>query len=131
MLSGFPWREVLGVALGGATGSLLRYGVGEVLASYTKSPFPLAILLVNVLGCLLIGMLSQAAPTYDLPEWLRTALATGFLGGLTTFSTFGLDTYRLAYADEWLLAVANVGLNLLFGLVAIGAGIWIIRALSE
>ena len=131
MPSGFPWREVLGVALGGAAGSLLRYGVSLLLETHPKAPFPFAILLVNVAGCFLIGLLSQAAQSYPVPEWLRITLATGVLGGLTTFSTFGLDTYRLAFTGEWLLSLANVAANLLLGLVAIGAGMMLVRAVSE
>ena len=87
----------LWVALGGAIGSVLRYSVGLALPRANGSgAFPLGTLLVNALGCFLIGILFAVLSAKDFdknPGWLLGAV--GLLGGFTTFSTFGLDTLRL------------------------------------
>lgn len=131
MESLFPWREVVGVALGGACGSLVRYGVGVLFARASTTPFPLAILLINVTGCFLIGMLGQwCEPPSSVPAWLRVALGAGFLGGLTTFSTFGYDTFRLMATSEWPLAALNIAANVVLGLLAVGTGMQVMRLLT-
>lgn len=87
----------LWVSLGGAIGSVLRYAIGLLLP---KSPdlcsIPVSTLVVNGLGCLIIGGLFAVFPKENLdtnPAWLFGAI--GILGGFTTFSTFGLDAFRL------------------------------------
>jgi CrcB protein len=124
-----PWREILGVAIGGALGSLARFGVTTLLAA-KQGGFPWAILVVNVVGCLLIGIVSQWAITSSAPDWLKVLLATGFLGGLTTFSTFGENTFRLLLAEHWLLAGSNIAANLLLGLAAVALGMKLAQGFS-
>jgi CrcB protein len=120
--------EVLGVAIGGSLGALSRYGVGVACEFLTTSSFPWAILVVNCVGCFLFGLVAAAMSEVDPAYyWLRVALATGFLGGLTTFSSFGFDTYRLLEASDWTLAFLNVAANMLTGLAAVAAGVWLGR----
>jgi CrcB protein len=122
-------REMAAVAVGGATGSLLRWAVGLALQKIAPgSTFPWSILVVNAVGCLLIGMLGEWFTLYHhLPVWWRLLLVTGFLGGLTTFSSFGYDTLALFEAKHAGLALANIAGNLLLGLGAVWLGIAIVR----
>ena len=107
------------VGLGGAAGSVLRYAVGLYFA---RSSFPYATLLVNALGCLLIGM---ALPAWNrtpvLSEEARLLLVVGFLGGFTTFSAFGHETAVLLQLGPTRAAV-NVGANVVLGVLAVLVG---------
>jgi len=84
------------VALGGAAGSLARWGLSGGVRQATGLAFPWGTLAVNVIGCAAIGALAAWAPRWGLPEPWRVALQVGVLGGFTTFSSFGLETFRLA-----------------------------------
>lgn len=86
-------KDVLLVGLGGAVGSLGRYGVGYVVARMVGVDFPWGTLLVNVLGGLAMGLLTaRVGPEH---EAMRLLLGVGVLGGFTTFSTFSLEAVRL------------------------------------
>jgi len=87
------------------------------------SGFPFGTLVVNVLGCLLIGLLHGVAETKQIisPE-LRLFLMIGLLGGFTTFSTFGYETLALMHDAEIFRAVGNVILQILMGLIAVWVG---------
>ena len=136
-------RDALFVALGGSLGALARYGVGLVFPHTSGKHFPVATLLVNVVGCLLIGMIGQLLQRFAadasvkpnasellLITTLRHAVIVGFLGGLTTFSAFGWDTTRLLLDDKPLLALANIAANLLAGLFAVWLGIMLVKIWS-
>ena len=136
-------RDALLVALGGTLGALARYAVGLALPHTPGKHFPIATLLVNVVGCLLIGMIGQLLQRFAadasvkpnasellLIATLRQAVIVGFLGGLTTFSAFGWDTTRLFLDDRPLLALANIAANLLAGLFAVWLGIMLVKMWS-
>lgn len=112
-----PLREVLLVALGGALGSTARF-LSATAMTRLYPAFPFGTLLVNVLGCFLMGML--AGWTSD--RTLRAALGVGMLGGFTTFSAFGGDTLALAQGGSLRLAAINVIANVGLGLLAVWAG---------
>jgi len=116
--------KLLFIALGGGAGAVARYLVAGWGQSLTAGSFPLGTLLVNVTGCLLIGWLASvlAGPVL-VREELRMALLVGFLGGFTTFSTFGFETGNLLSDGEWAQAAWNLGLSNGLGLVAIFAGV--------
>jgi len=107
------------VGLGGAVGSMARYGMGMALPS---AGFPYATLVVNVIGCFCIGL---AMPTVDrveaLPPEFRLLVVVGFLGGFTTFSAFGNETLSLLRSGGG-LALVNVAANVLLGLGAVVLG---------
>lgn len=119
----------LAVALGGASGSLLRYALG-LWARVALPGFPLATLTVNAVGGLCIGLIfTLAAARPETPEWLRIGLITGVLGGFTTFSAFSLETLLLWREGQGTLALANIALNLLLSLGGCALGLWLGRSL--
>lgn len=107
----FP--SLLGVALGGAAGSVARYVVSTMVRA-APGAFPLGTLVVNLLGSLLIG--AAAAWAERGVPWVRPWVMTGFLGGFTTFSAFSLENLRL-------LRDGHPGTALAYALVSVGAGI--------
>ena len=115
--------KFLWIAVGGATGALLRYAVGGWGQSLTRGEFPLGTLVVNVLGCFAIGVCAAVlvGPVLVREEF-RFAVMIGLLGAFTTFSTFGLETYALASDGQRLLALLNVALSNVVGLVAVWIG---------
>ncbi len=116
-------RPYVAVAVGGALGALARWAVGLGL-SHPPGGWPWATVTVNVTGCLLIGLLLAVllARAPDHP-WLRPFLATGVLGGYTTFSTFAVDAVQLADVGRWPVAVGYVLLSVVGGLAAVVLGL--------
>jgi CrcB protein len=115
---------VLYVALGGALGSTARYLVGTWAQTASNSiDFPYGTLTVNLVGCFVIGFLSQLAETRGAftPE-TRALVFIGMLGGFTTFSSFGNDTINLLRDGETFNALASVGANVIFGLILVWLG---------
>jgi CrcB protein len=102
------------VALGGAVGSMLRYGCSRVL---NVGVFPYGTLLVNVLGCLAIGLL-WGLFTRHASEGLRLLLVTGFCGGFTTFSTFTYEGIQLIQENRWTTFIIYTGISITGGLAA-------------
>jgi CrcB protein len=118
-------KGILLVAIGGAFGSVARYKLsGWVLHHALDWRFPAGTFTVNVVGCLLAGVLAGFAEKQNLlsPE-TRLLLFTGVLGGFTTFSAFGLETMHLLRRGDVLIAGANVVLSVLAGLAALWLGL--------
>jgi len=112
--------------IGGFVGSVLRYSVSGFVQDLSRSiDFPYGTLVVNFLGCLAIGFLSQLAETrgYFTAE-TRTLIFIGVLGGFTTFSAFSNETMNLWREGETLLATVNVAAHVVLCLAAV----WISRA---
>jgi len=120
--------NILLVALGGALGSVSRYLLGAWVQSVSRSiDFPYGTLMVNLVGCFVIGFLSQLAEARSV--FTSEARAFGFigiLGGFTTFSSFGNDTVNLIRDGETFTALANVGANVILGLTLV----WLGRAVA-
>lgn len=117
-------KAVLLVALGGAAGSVARYLLtGAVLARSGDWRFPVGTFLVNVLGCLAVGLLGALAVRHDSfsPE-TRALLFAGLAGGFTTFSAFGLETFDLLRRGETLVAGAYVVASVVAGLLVLWLG---------
>ena len=119
------WTTLLMVGAGGLIGAVGRYLVGTwVQGLVGSSSFPLGTLLVNVVGCLLIGVLVGLAETRDaLNAQVRLFLVVGLLGGFTTYSAFGYETVALLRSGDTLAGLANVGLQLALGLAAVWVGL--------
>jgi CrcB protein len=118
-------QSALIVALGGAVGSVARYKMsGWVLHHTLDWKFPAATFAVNVVGCLVAGVLAGLAERHEMftPE-ARLMLFTGLLGGFTTFSAFGLETMFLLRRGEVLVAGSNVALSVVAGLAALWLGL--------
>jgi CrcB protein len=112
------------IGAGGALGAMARHGLNTALHLRYSSTFPWGTFAVNALGCFLIGLLAGAiaAERFHLGELGRAFVFVGVLGGFTTFSSFGLDTFTLARSGAALQAGANVAGQLVVGLGAVWIG---------
>ncbi len=114
---------MFGVMVGGALGALCRYLANAAFLGAGSSAFPLATFTVNIVGSFLLSFLLFNTAV-ALPAELKTAIGTGFLGALTTFSTFELETFSLLDKGQWLIAalysLGSVGV----GLLAVLLGRW-------
>ena len=119
----------LAIAVGGALGSVARHGVNVLIHErWPLLRFPLATLVVNVAGCLIIGVLAGLVMSgrIELRFYWREFLFVGILGGFTTFSTFGLDTITLARTDSVNAALLNVAGQVVLGLLAVKLGMLVV-----
>ena len=123
--------NILLVGLGGFIGSVARYGLGGwVLHVTTQQKFPFGTFVVNVVGCLIAGVLAGLVEKHELfSAETRLFLFTGLLGGFTTFSAFGLETMSLLRRGEPWVAATYVGASVLLGVVAVWLGIKIVYVL--
>jgi CrcB protein len=112
--------SVILVLLGGAVGAPSRYVLDRYVQRRRESVFPWGTLAVNLIGCLILGLMTGAA--HDLPRPVVTLLGTGFCGALTTFSTFGFETVRLLEVGAFREAGLNVLVGVGLGLPAATAG---------
>lgn len=111
------------VALAGAVGTLARYGLAAAVQRLGGPAFPWGTLAVNLVGCLLFGLVvALSEGRAIISPQARLVLLTGFMGALTTFSTFAFDTTQLAQQSGWALAAANVVVQNSLGVAAILAG---------
>lgn len=111
------------IAVGSAAGGVLRYLTAGWGQGLTSGNFPLGTLIVNLAGCFAIGFLNRAltGPLLMREEY-RMALTIGLLGGFTTFSAFGWETFSLAGDGQWWRAGLNVGLSVGLGVLAVALG---------
>jgi CrcB protein len=107
---------VIAVLVAGAAGALLRYVVALAFAG--RSGFPSAVLVVNTLGSALSGALLALTALSTIPTHLDLILVTGLCGGLTTFSTWTVETMQLVLEGRLGSALSNIWLNLMLGLAA-------------
>lgn len=115
------------IALGGAAGTALRAGIAQVLPTRIGA-FPWATLTVNVSGSLILGLVIALAVERAAPQrYLRPLVGTGFCGGLTTFSTFAVETDSLVRAGRLGVAVGYALVSVAAGLVAVWAGARVAR----
>jgi CrcB protein len=115
--------KLVWLCLAGALGTLARYGLQGLVQRWTGGSFPWGTLAVNVLGCLAFGVVwTVASERQVISPQLRTVLLMGFMGAFTTFSAFVFETEQLGRGGQWLLAGANVGIELALGAVALGLG---------
>ena len=119
----------IAIGLGGALGSMARHMVNETVVAMGLRATPWSTAVVNVAGCFVIGVLAGlvAHERLTLSVTLRAFLFVGVLGGFTTFSSFGLDTFTLASGGARGLAIANVLAQVGLGLFAVFAGFGLTR----
>ena len=112
------------IALFGAVGTLARYGLQGVVQVRTGGTFPYGTLLVNITGCFFLGLIAQFTLNRMVisPDW-RVAIAVGFFGGYTTFSSFGWETAKMMEAGEWTRVSVYIGASVISRLLLSVAGI--------
>ena len=131
------FMQYLIIGLGGALGSMLRFGIAMFIDTAVTNPgavragpiFPWGVIIVNITGCFVIGFINAiSAPDarYILSPLTRQFIMIGILGGYTTFSSFSLQTLQLAQDGQWWSAAANVVLSVVLCLV----GVWLGAALA-
>ena len=122
--------NVLFVALGGALGSVARFLISKATQSVCTLSFPIATLIVNVLGCFIIGLLySIFERNATIDSNIRLMLTVGFCGGFTTFSTFINESFNLIGNDNFVVSAIYIGLSVVLGFIGVWLGAWVIRAL--
>jgi fluoride exporter len=120
----------LAVGMGGALGSLVRHGVNVLVARRAGQAVPYATLAVNLVGCAVIGLLAGllASHRLSMTPTVRLFVFVGILGGFTTFSSFGLDTFTLAREGRLATATWNVAVQVIGGVAAVAGGYFLGRA---
>ena len=117
------WLNYIAVATGGAVGCAARYGLTELIQLICGRGFPIATLVVNVLGSFILGFLFfETLERLTMAPALRTAILTGGLGGFTTFSTFMVESLLLMENGQAGRAVLYLSLSVFLGLAAATAG---------
>jgi CrcB protein len=118
------------IAVGGAAGSVSRYLLGAVVQRASAAAFPVGTLVVNVVGCFLIGVLVQHYTHIQTSPMMRAALITGFCGGFTTFSAFGIETTGLIEGGAYGKAAAYVGMSISLSILATFGGMAASKAVT-
>ena len=119
---------LLAIALGGALGALCRFAISFGLGLIWPAGFPLATFIINLLGCLAIGILYGLwLNRPELSPVLQQGLMVGFLGAFTTFSAFSLDAWRLVEKGQSLMALGYILLSVCLCLTATWAGLMLTR----
>jgi CrcB protein len=118
------WQKIVYLAIAGALGTLSRYGLSGLVHRLVSTTFPLGTAVVNILGCLLFGLLWAVIELrLNIPVQLRIVIFLGFFGAFTTFSSFAFETAQLIDDSQWFWAAANVLLQNSLGLLAMMAGL--------
>ena len=117
-------KQILLVGLGGFIGSVARYLLSGAIAKWFPTSFPIGTFIVNVAGCLFIGIIYGIASRFGwmTHEW-KLFLATGICGGFTTFSAFAYEGFRLIETSEYWTFASYALLSLIFCVLAVFFGI--------
>jgi CrcB protein len=113
------------ISLGAVFGANMRYVVNRLMAQWLGTAFPFGTLVVNLFGCLVIGVVGTmvSGRLMDRPDLVRQVVIVGFLGSLTTFSSFAYETHNLFVDGAWIRALVNMFLSLFAGLVGVRLGV--------
>lgn len=117
------------IALGGAIGTILRYGLSLFVARFAGATYPWGTMSVNLIGAFVIGFLSALFEVTAVPSAMKSFALIGVLGGFTTFSSYTLETVNLLRDGELRLALSNVLVSNIAGIVLVIAGIMAFRYL--
>ncbi|MBH20850.1 MAG: fluoride efflux transporter CrcB [Rhodobiaceae bacterium] len=121
--------KVIIVGFGGFFGSVFRYLIYLLSNNLIGYSFPFGTILVNIIGCFLIGLTYQIfSDMISLSDNLKLFMTIGFLGGFTTFSAFSLDVFLLYQSNSKLVAIIYIFITLVLSLLAMLGGMWIFKA---
>ncbi|MCX7729268.1 MAG: fluoride efflux transporter CrcB [Bacteroidia bacterium] len=123
-------KSILLVGIGGFFGSVARYYISFLITKNHASLFPLGTYAVNIIGCLLIGLIYGFTESIPYSSQFRLLLATGFCGGFTTFSAFASENLSLIQKGEYTLAVFYIISSVLLGIMAVLGGILLVKILK-
>ena len=125
-------REIIAIAVGGAFGSVLRFGVSRWVQGRTATLyFPWGIFAVNIIGCFLIGIcFGLAVERFNAGPILRSGLFIGILGGFTTFSSFTMDSVSLYYSGAYGTAAIYILASVAGGILATALGLYLVRTIG-
>ena len=115
-------QKVIFIGLAGLVGTLGRYGVGELVSRRSGESFPVGTLVVNILCCFLAGFLFYLLQRATVSDTMRAVVMIGFLGGFTTFSAYGLQTFNLIRDGKVGLALLNMVGSNVAGLLMVWSG---------
>ncbi len=120
-------KEILYIGAGGFIGSVLRYLISQLMKQ-TGNGFPWGTLVVNLLGCLLIGILGGLiSRNWNISHNLALFLTVGLCGGFTTFSTFSKEALLLLQNGCYLSFIGYIATSVILGVLAVALGLWIIK----
>ncbi|WP_266204309.1 fluoride efflux transporter CrcB [Pontibacter kalidii] len=120
-------KILLVVGAGSFIGGVLRYLLTLFIQSRATVAFPFGTLGVNLIGCFLMGLVFELIAKGDMPGEWRPFLATGILGGFTTFSAFSLESVSLLQAEQYGQAILYILASVVLGLLATFAGMWLVK----
>lgn len=120
-------KSILLVAIGGSLGSVLRYIANVLVSKNMPGKLHFATFTVNIIGCLLIGFLIGYLSKQSESENLKLLLVTGFCGGFTTFSTFGLENYSFIQSGNIITSLLYTTISIIIGILFVGLGIYIAK----
>ena len=123
-------NKILLIGLAGLTGTLLRYGLSGSIARHYGETFPWGTIVVNLVGCFVTGaVFNLTQERFLVNPTARTVILVGLLGGFTTFSSYGLQTFSLLRDGEFGLAILNVAVSNLLGLLMVWVGYGVVKVL--
>lgn len=118
------------IGAGGFVGAICRFGIAAASRHFWETSFPIGTLIANVIGCFLIGLLIGSGQD-EANRNLKLLFGVGFLGALTTFSTFGAESIGHVNDQNHGIAISNVVLNVSVGLAAVVAGMWLGKKMAS